>query len=67
MTAFQHWQFTICCNFPGCPHMYVTEWDVSRAAARRLLAKRGWTHVRGDSGPKHDKDMCPDHGSAVPS
>jgi hypothetical protein len=61
MTAVQHSQFTIYCNFFGCPHMYVTEWDVSRAAARRILARRGWTHVRTGTGPKLDKDFCPDH------
>lgn len=61
MTAVQHYQFTIWCNGPSCPATYVSEWDVARAAVRRLLAKRGWTHVRGDMGRKHDADYCPQH------
>jgi hypothetical protein len=67
MTAWQHWQFTIACNAPSCPHQYVTEWDVTRAAARRLLARRGWTHVRVAMGPKFDMDYCPDHKPAATS
>jgi hypothetical protein len=67
MTARQHWQFTIWCNAPSCGSMYVTEWDVARAAARRLLARQGWTHVRTGTGPKHDQDFCPDHKPAATS
>jgi hypothetical protein len=61
MTAIQHSQFTVCCNAPSCGATYRSEWDVSRAAVRRMLARRGWTHIRTGCGPKADRDFCPDH------
>jgi hypothetical protein len=66
MTARQHYQFTIWCDQPSCGATYRSEWDIARAAVRKLLAKRGWTHVRTDSGRNFGKDFCPEHKPEVP-
>jgi hypothetical protein len=65
VTAQRHQQFTIWCDQPSCGATYRSEWDVPRAAVRKLLGKRGWTHLPSEIRPL-DQDFCPEHKPVTP-
>lgn len=69
MTATPHTYFKLACDAPSCDAVYASGWGVTRAQARKILRKRGWT-----TGVKTDRygsmqhhalsrslDYCPDH------
>jgi hypothetical protein len=63
MTALEYREYTLTCDYEGgCSAQFgPLNREMPRAQLRKLAAKSGWTHVRGELGSKYDDDFCPAH------